>query len=48
MYKVSIAERIINEFQGSSLKYAKVSFDKLKEDYKSAGSCARAISRVLG
>jgi len=33
--KVSIAECILNEFKESTAKYAKVSFDKLKDSYKS-------------
>jgi len=30
-YKVSVAERILNEFKESEAKYAKVNFDKLKD-----------------
>lgn len=44
--KVSVAEEILNEFTGSKVKYAKVSFEKLKEDYRSPAFCARAIGRV--
>ena len=29
------------------MKYAKVSFDKLKDDYKSPAFCARAMGRVI-
>lgn len=44
--KVSMAEQILNEFKESKATYARVSFDKLKEDYKSPAFVARAIGRV--
>ncbi|MCD6324891.1 hypothetical protein J7L97_01225 [Candidatus Bathyarchaeota archaeon] len=45
-YKVSVAERILNEFKESEAKYAKVNFDKLKDFYKSPAFASRAIGRV--
>jgi len=45
--KVSIAELVLNEFKESTAKYAKVSFDKLKDSYKSPAFASRAIGRVL-
>lgn len=45
--RISVSERIVREFQGSDVKYAKVSFDKLKGDYKPPIFCARGIGRVL-
>jgi len=45
--KVSIAECILNEFKESTAKYAKVSFDKLKDSYKSPAFASRALGRVL-
>jgi len=45
--KVSVAERILNEFRESKVKYAKVDFEKLKGKYKSAPFASRAIGRVL-
>jgi len=44
--KVSIAELILNEFMESRAKYARVSFDKLKDSYKSPAFASRAIGRV--
>jgi len=44
--KVSIAELILKEFEKSGAKYAKVSFDKLREKYKSPAFASRAIGRV--
>jgi len=44
--KVSIAERILNEFMESEAKYARISFDKIKDSYKSPGFASRAIGRV--
>ena len=44
--KVSIAEIILNEFKESEAKYAKVSFNKLKDIYKSPAFASRAIGRV--
>jgi len=46
VYKVSIAELILNEFMESEAKYAKVNFDKLKDNYKSPAFASRAIGRV--
>ena len=45
--KVSLAERILAEFRESNVKYAKVSFEKIKGEYKSPAFCARAIGRVI-
>lgn len=45
-YKVSVAERILNEFRESEAKYAKVNFEKLKGIYKSPAFASRAIGRV--
>jgi len=44
--KVSIAELVLNEFRESEAKYAKVSFDKLKDNYKSPAFASRAIGRI--
>jgi len=44
--KVSIAEHILNEFMESKAKYARVSFDKIKDSYKSPAFASRAIGRV--
>jgi len=46
MRKVSIAELILNEFMESEAKYARVSFDKIKDSYKSPAFASRAIGRV--
>jgi len=45
-HKVSIAEHILNEFMESKAKYARVSFDKIKDSYKSPAFASRAIGRV--
>ena len=45
-YKRSVAERILNEFMKSEAKYAKVSFDKIKNFYKSPAFASRALGRV--
>lgn len=45
--KVSIAEQILNEFRESKVKYAKVGFAKLREEYKSPAFVSRAIGRVI-
>lgn len=42
-----LAELVVREFKRSNVRYAKVSFNKLKGNYKSPGSCARAIGRTL-
>jgi len=44
--KVSMAELILDEFMKSKAKYARVSFDKLKDRYKSPAFASRAIGRV--
>jgi len=44
--KVSIAEIILNEFEKSGAKYAKVSFNKLRDNYKSPAFASRAIGRI--
>lgn len=44
--KVSVAELILNEFMESEAKYARVSFDKIKDSYKSPAFASRAIGRV--
>jgi len=44
---IPMSELIIREFTRSNVKYARVSFDKIKGYYKSPGSCARAIGRTL-
>jgi len=45
-YKSSIAEKILNEFKESDARYAKVSFEKLEEVYKSPAFASRALGRV--
>jgi len=44
--KISVAELILNEFMESEAKYARVSFDKLIDSYKSPAFASRAIGRV--
>ena len=44
--KVSIAELILNEFKEAEVKYAKISFGKLRDRYKSPAFASRAIGRV--
>jgi len=44
--KVSVAELILNEFMESEAKYARVSFDRIKDSYKSPAFACRAIGRV--
>jgi len=44
--KLSVAEVILNEFKKSEAKYARVSFSKLKDHYKSSAFASRAIGRV--
>jgi len=46
VHKVSIAKLILNEFLESEAKYARVSFDKIKDSYKSTAFASRAIGRV--
>jgi len=44
--KISVAEIILNEFKESESKYAKISFKRLKDSYKSPAFASRAIGRV--
>ena len=45
--KISLGEKIIKEFHKVNVKYAKVDFGKLKGEYKSTISAARAMGRLL-
>ena len=45
--KASIGERIIVEFREANVKYARVPFEKLKDNYKSPMSAARGMGRIL-
>lgn len=44
--KPSLGQKIILEFLTSKAQYARINFEKLKGDYKSLISAARAIGRV--
>lgn len=45
--KITTGERILREFLGSKAKYAKVSFARVKGEYKSPAFCSRAVGRVV-
>jgi len=46
-WKKSLAQLILEEFLESDLKYARVPYEKVKEEYKSPAFCSRAIGRVI-